>query len=346
MMAPLAGLADGRPAAEIRIFVVSEKPLGRRDFLRRSSQAGLAAASACGLGIFLYYRNEHPRKRLAASEARNYEVEIPDEMPRMVVVSGGTPAQLAKAALVSYGGMEKFISRGDRVVLKPNVGWDRVPQQAANTNPELVRTVVELCFDAGAKEVIVTDVSCNDPRRCFRRSGIAKSAEAAEATVLLPEKRKFRDYRLNGEVLSVWPLFTPIVEADKIINLPIVKHHNLSRATMGMKNWYGILGGRRNQLHQNIDVSIADLATFIKPTLTLLDAYRVLVSNGPQGGNLNDVKLHKTVIAGVDPVAIDAYGATFLGLNADQIPYIKIGHERGLGNMNYSELHVEHKNLE
>jgi uncharacterized protein (DUF362 family) len=325
---------------------VAEKQLDRRDFLKRSSKAGLAAASACGLGIFLYYRNEHPRKKISASEGRNYRVDIPKEMPRMVVVSGGSPAELTMAAVDAYGGIETFIANGDIVVLKPNIGWDRVPQQAANTNPELVRTVVELCLSAGAKEVIVTDVSCNDPRRCFKRSGIAKSAEAAGATVMLPEERKFREYRLNGEVLSVWPLYTPIVEADKIINLPIVKHHNLSRATMGMKNWYGILGGRRNQLHQNIDVSIADLATFIKPTLTIMDAYRVLVSNGPQGGNLNDVKLHKTVIAGIDPVAIDAYGASFLGLQGDQVPYIKIGHERGLGNMHYSELNVEYKNLE
>jgi uncharacterized protein (DUF362 family) len=238
--------------------------------------------------------------------------------------------------------MRSYVSRGDVVVLKPNIGWDRVPQQAANTNPDLVRRVAELCFEAGAKRVVVTDVSCNDPRRCFGRSGIAGSAAAAGADVILPEERRFRDYRLNGELLSVWPIFTPILEADKVINLPIVKHHNLSRATMGMKNWYGMLGGRRNQLHQNIDVAVADLATFIRPTLTILDAYRVLVSNGPQGGNLDDVRLMKTVIAGVDPVAVDAFGATILGLRAEQIGYIRIGHRRGLGNMNVDQLDVRH----
>jgi uncharacterized protein (DUF362 family) len=147
-------------------------------------------------------------------------------------------------------------------------------------------------------------------------------------------------------LLTVWPVFTPILEADKVINLPIVKHHNLARATMGMKNWYGILGGRRNQLHQNIDVGIADLATFMRPTLTILDAYRVLMTNGPQGGNLDDVKLCKTIAAGVDPVAIDAYGATLLGLRAEQIPYILIAHERGLGSKDYSELQVRYVNLE
>lgn len=320
--------------------------MDRRDFLKRSSRVGAGVAAACGLGFWLHSRSRHPGQELSTSQVRNYRVNIGNDLPKMVVVSGGTPGGLAAAALAALGGMQKFIARGDVVVLKPNIGWDRVPQQAANTNPELVKAVAQLCFEAGAKQVVVTDVSCNDPRRCFMRSGIASAAESAGATVLLPEERKFRDYRINGELLSVWPVYTPIIEADKIINIPIVKHHNLSRVTMGMKNWYGILGGRRNQLHQNIDVGIADLATFVRPTLTILDAYRVLMVNGPQGGNLNDVKLLKTVVAGVDPVAIDALGATFLGLRAEQIPYIMIGHTRGLVNKNYSELQVKYVNLE
>jgi uncharacterized protein (DUF362 family) len=323
-----------------------EEGIDRRDFLKRTSRVGAGVAAACGLGFWLRTRSRHPGQELSASQVRNYRVDIGNDLPRMAVVTGGTPAGLAEAALAALGGMQKFISRGDVVVLKPNIGWDRVPQQAANTNPELVKAVARLCFDAGAKKVIVTDVSCNDARRCFMRSGIAGAAESVGASVLLPEERKFRDYRINGELLSVWPIYTPIIEADKIINIPIVKHHNLSRVTMGMKNWYGILGGRRNQLHQNIDVGIADLATFVRPTLTILDAYRVLTANGPQGGNLNDVKLLKTVVAGVDPVAIDAYGATFLGLKAEQIPYITMGHERGLGNKNYAELQVKYVNLE
>jgi uncharacterized protein (DUF362 family) len=325
---------------------MKEEEIGRRDFLKRSSCAGVAVGAACGLGFWLHSRSRHPGHELSTAQSRDYRGNISNDLPKMAVVSGGTPAALAAAALAALGGMQKFVSRGDVVVLKPNIGWDRVPQQAANTNPDLVKAVAQLCFEAGAKKVIVTDVSCNDPRRCFMRSGIASAAESVGATVLLPEERKFRDYRLNGELLSVWPIYTPILEADKIINLPIVKHHNLSRVTMGMKNWYGILGGRRNQLHQNIDIGIADLATFVRPTLTILDAYRVLTANGPQGGNLNDVKLVKTVVAGTDPVAIDAYGATFLGLRAEQIPYINIGHERGLGNKNYSELQVKYVSLE
>lgn len=324
---------------------MSRETTNRRQFIKRTSQAGLAALASVGSGLWLWSRNRHPRKERSTVQVRNYQVELPETTPAMVTVTGGSPDQLVTQAIEALGGMHRFISRGDVVVLKPNIGWDRVPQQAANTNPDVVARVVELCFEAGAHKVVVTDVSCNDPRRCFQRSGIAAKAEAAGATVILPEERKFRDYRFNGELLSVWPVFTPIVEADKVINLPILKHHNLCRATIGLKNWYGMLGGRRNQLHQNIDVSVVDLATFIRPTLTILDAYRILVTNGPQGGNLNDVRLAKTLAAGTDPVAIDAFGATLLGLRTEQLPYLAIAQKRGLGRMDFGQLNVKNIRL-
>jgi uncharacterized protein (DUF362 family) len=317
----------------------------RRDFLIRSSKAGLAAAGACGAGLWLAQRGYNLSQSSSNIQVRSYGVKLSPKSPSMTIVTGGEPAELVAAAMKALGGMDKFISRGDVVVLKPNIGWDRVPAQAANTNPDVVKAVVQHCFNAGAKTVIVTDVSCNDARRCFKRSGIAPAAESVGATVLLPEERKFRDYKMGGDLLSVWPIFTPIIEADKIINLPIVKHHNLCRATMGMKNWYGILGGRRNQLHQKVDTGIADLAMFIRPTLTILDAYRVLTANGPQGGNLNDVTMMKTLAAGIDPVAIDAYGASLLGLRPEQIPYLQIGQQRGLGTSNFAKLRVEYVNL-
>lgn len=308
-------------------------------------RAGAAALGAAGAGSWLWSRNRHPQEALSAAQVRNFQIQLSGTFPAVVTVTNGAPAQLVEEAMKALGGMARFISRGDVVVLKPNIGWDRVPQQAANTNPEVVRKVAELCFDAGAKKVIVTDVSCNDPRRCFQRSGIASAAASAGATVLLPEDRKFREYRLGGELLSVWPIYTPIVETDKIINLPIVKHHNLCHATMGLKNWYGILGGRRNQLHQNIDVGVADLATFIRPTLTILDAYRILISNGPQGGNLNDVRLMKTLVAGTDPVAIDACGAALLGLQPAQLPYLGIAQQRGLGHTDIARIAMRTINL-
>ena len=326
--------------------MAAETEENRRDFISRSLRAGLGAVGAAGLGLWLASRNEHPQRVQAAASVRNYQVAAADGgMPTMAIVENGSPAQLADAAMKELGGMQRFISRGDVVVLKPNIGWDRVPQQAANTNPDLVKRVAELCFDAGAKKVIVTDVSCNDPRRCFQRSGIAASAGATGAEVIMPEEHRFRNYRLGGELLSVWPVLVPMIETDKIINLPIVKHHNLCRATMGLKNWYGMLGGRRNQLHQNIEIGITDLANFIRPTLTILDAYRILVSNGPQGGNLDDVRTVKMLIAGTDPVAIDSFGATLLDIEMGDLAYLNVAKSRGLGEVDFTKLNVRNIRL-
>ena len=192
-----------------------------------------------------------------------------------------------------WAGSSRFVSRQDVVVIKPNIAWDRTPEQAANTNPEVVAEVVRQCWQAGAKRVIVTDVSCNEPRRCFQRSGIQAAARAEGAEVILPDPELFREVDMGGVVLKSWPVFTPFLEADKIINLPIAKHHVLTGATLGMKNWYGILGGERNRLHQQIHQSLVDLANFMLPTLTLMDCYRILLRNGPTGGNLEDVAIEK-----------------------------------------------------
>jgi uncharacterized protein (DUF362 family) len=247
---------------------------------------------------------------------------------------------LVKRAVDALGGMKRFISRGDKVVIKPNIGWDRMPVHAANTNPDVVAAVIKLAYDAGAKKVIVADGSCNDPNRCFQRSGIWSAAYGVGAEVVLPAEHRFRSMRLKGDVLDEWPIFTTLVDADKVINVPVAKHHNLAKYTACMKNWYGVLGGRRNRLHQNIDTSIADLATFMRPTLNIVDAMRVLMRNGPQGGNIDDAKDMNMVLASVDQIALDAYGATLIGQHRDNLPYLKMGHERGLGTMFYENLRV------
>lgn len=266
----------------------------------------------------------------------------PAELPQIVVAKNDPdPAALVQKAVAALGGMKRFISRGDIVVVKPNIGWDRTPIHAANTNPKVVAEVVRLAYDAGAKRVVVTDASCNEPNRCFQRSGIWKAAYEVGADVILPASHRFRGMRLKGEVLDDWPVYTPLVNADKVINVPVAKHHNLARYTGAMKNWYGSLGGRRNRLHQNIDVSIADLAQFIQPTLTVVDAVRVLMRNGPQGGNIADAKDMHMVIATTDQVAADAYGCQLIGRTAEEIPYIKMGHERGLGTMRWQDLRLQ-----
>ncbi len=249
--------------------------------------------------------------------------------------------ELVTRALAAMGTMSAFVSQGDVVVVKPNIGWDRMPIHAANTNPDVVGAVVKLALAAGAKKVVVADGSCNDPNRCFQRSGIWKSAYDNGAEVVLPAEHHYRTMRLQGDVLDEWPVFTTLVNADKVINVPVAKHHNLAKFTAAMKNWYGVLGGRRNRLHQNIDTSIADLATFMRPTLTIIDATRVLMRNGPQGGNIDDTRELLTVVASVDQVAADAYACTLIGQHRDNLPYLKTAHDRGIGTMYWENLRTK-----
>ena len=317
--------------------------ISRREALVRVAQAAGTLAAAGAVGALAYDEGGLGLERKhGARLVRDYRIPANPgtERPDLVIARQGSAEALVRAAVGALGGMRRFIARGDKVVIKPNIGWDRIALQAANTNPVVVATLVELCLDAGAASVTVTDASCNDPRRCFQRSGIAELATKRGARVVLPVERKFRKMRLRGEVLDEWPVYTSLVEADKVINAPIAKHHNLAGYTAAMKNWYGVLGGRRNRLHQNIDVSIADLATFMRPTLTVVDAVRVLVRNGPQGGNLDDTRRMDTVIASIDQVAADAFGCTLLGKTPADFPYLRMGEERGLGTTDLTTLRV------
>ncbi len=314
----------------------------RREALLQLLRAGGVAAGAAGAAFWLSERSRRPVAGQAEAARRDHRVAASAEWPALTVVQNGEPRELAEQAITNLGGMGRFVSKQDVVVLKPNIAWDRTPEQAANTNPDLVAAVVRQCWQAGAKRVIVTDVSCNEPRRCFQRSGIQAAARAEGAEVILPDPDRFREVDMGGVVLKNWPVFAPFLEADKLINLPIAKHHALTGATLGMKNWYGILGGQRNRLHQQIHQSLADLASFMLPTLTFLDCYRVLLRNGPTGGNLEDVALKKTLIAGTDPVAIDAYAAkAYWNLDAGQMPYLAMAAARGLGTVDFASLPVK-----
>jgi len=320
--------------------------LSRRDALLQLLRLGGAAAGTAGLGFWLHSRSARPVAEAAVSAKRSHTVANDPSLPDMAVIQGDDPAQLARQALVELGGIRRFVSRSDIVVVKPNIGWDRTPEQAANTNPLVVAEIVRQCWDAGAKRVIVTDVSCNDPRRCFQRSGIAEAAQRENAEVILPDPARYKEVDLQGEILRSWPILDTFLNADKIINVPIAKHHSLTGATLGMKNWYGILGGPRHQLHQKIHESLADLADFMRPTLTVLDCYRVLLRNGPTGGNLEDVALKKTLIAGTDPVALDAYAAkAYWNLDVESLPYLKMAASRGLGTYQFEKVRTQIKTL-
>jgi uncharacterized protein (DUF362 family) len=309
-------------------------------------RVGGVAAGAGAAAVWLSEHSFRPVPALPEQARRDHRTAAEPQLPKVTVVQGGEPRALVQRALQDLGGIRRFVSRQDVVVLKPNIAWDRTPEQAANTNPEVVAEVVRQCWQAGAKRVIVTDVSCNEPRRCFQRSGIQAAARAEGAEVILPDPELYREVDLGGVVLKSWLVFTPFLDADKVINLPIAKHHGLIGATLGMKNWYGILGGQRNRLHQQIHQSLADLANFMLPTVTLMDCYRILLRNGPTGGNLEDVALKKTMVAGTDPVAIDAYVAkAYWNLDAAQLPYLQMAAARGLGTVDFDTLPVKFSHL-
>jgi uncharacterized protein (DUF362 family) len=265
--------------------------------------------------------------------------------PELAVVTGESPEKITKEAVELVGGMKHFIGRGDKVIIKPNIGWDRTPEMAACTNPEIVKTVVTMALEAGAKEVIVMDHTINQEKRCYIRSGIQEAAQSAGAKVLFPEDQRLKKVNLKGEWLKDWEVYADFLEADKIINLPATKVHSLSKVTLGLKNWLGAIGGSRNQLHQKIDEAMVDLAAFFKPTLTILDSYRVLFRNGPQGGRISDTKLLKTVVAGTDPVAIDAYGATLFDLKPQELLFLQLASARGLGKLELEKVRIEKRTV-
>jgi uncharacterized protein (DUF362 family) len=180
--------------------------------------------------------------------------------------------ELTRKVFEAAGGMKRFVSKGDVVVIKPNISWARPVQLAATTNPEVLEAVVELCQDAGAKKVRIADNTIHDARRCFSLSGARMVAEKTGADLIFPRSSLMREMKIHGHRLDIWPVFVPLIEADTLINLPVAKHHSLSTLTLGMKSWIGGVGGRRSALHQDIHQSTVDLAQFFKPTVTLIDA--------------------------------------------------------------------------
>ena len=269
-----------------------------------------------------------------------------DKLPDAVRVDNGEPAQLLSQALFALGGMKQFISQGDRVVIKPNIGWARAPEFAANTNPDLVAEVVKSCYDAGAKEVKVFDRTCNDPRRCYSASEIEKKADEAGAEVSHIRKNKYSKIELkNSKILKEWEIYTDYLETDKVINIPIAKHHSLSRVSLGIKNLMGVMGGNRGLIHSEFDQKIADITSTILPTLTIIDAYRILVANGPTGGDPADVKLQKSLIASSCVVTADYLGMDLFSLTLNDVGHIREMVERGINKFDLNNLNIKQIDL-
>ncbi len=301
----------------------------RRDALRRITAAGLAVGSVAGLAAWLRHTPGWPPPD-ARVTLPSYEVER--DGPTLVVARGPQPAPLVEAALEEMGGIAAFIERGDRVLIKPNAAFDRPAWQGTTTNPDVVHAVVRACIGAGAAEVVVTDNPIHAPEGCFRKTGIGHAVESAGGRVLLPQPSAFANVALEDRVLDGWPVYVrPLLAATKLIGIAPAKDHNLARASMTMKNWYGLLGGPRNRLHQRMDDTIATLVELFRPTLSILDGTRVLIRNGPTGGSPEDVIAGDLIAMSTDPVALDTFGATLLGLEAKDLPYLALAESRGAG---------------
>jgi len=313
--------------------------LSRRDFLRLSGAAGAAA----GLGLLGVSCNSSK----SAAVSRRQPVAPTSDQAYLAVAHGEDPTAIVKAALAALGGIERFVRQGHDVIIKPNICVDyHTAEFAATTNPQVVATLVTLCLGAGARRVRVMDMPFGGtPSAAYAISGIEEAVKAAGGEMEIMSPVKFTKFDIPaGKDIKSWDIYRDILETDVLIDVPIAKHHSLARLSMGSKNLLGVVGNP-NQIHQNLAQRIADLISVIQPTLTVVDAYRILIDHGPTGGSLNDVKQANTIIASHDIVAADSYGATLFGLTGAEIPYIKKSAEMGLGTMDLSSVKVEEVNV-
>ncbi|HOB76194.1 MAG TPA: DUF362 domain-containing protein [Phycisphaerae bacterium] len=334
----------------------------RREMLIRGG-ATVALAGAAAIGAKLLYDpvGDAGLQPPPAIQLKDYfgkiKAEYPASAPRISTAFGRpeyleSPDKIAQMVRAAIGGLDekggslgirRFISRGDTVCIKPNVGFDRGPALGATTNPDVVRAVIRLCREAGAKRIIVADNPIEDPAACFAKSGIKAAAEAEGAEVVIHadahdapvQVRPGSPDPARHEALGTWPIFwKPLKEADKVIGIPPIKDHNLCFASMGMKNWYGLLGGRRNQFHQAIHNIISDLGFMMKPTLIVADGTRVMMKNGPTGGRMEDIRIGgvagaPAIVASVDQLACDSYCLQkLLGRDPANLQYLQFAWDK------------------
>lgn len=315
--------------------------IGRRQFLARAGKAGVSIAAAGLISYQLYDRYGPTTGIDAESLVTLPDFRVPDKLGQtMSIVKGPDRKATVNKAIELLGGIERFVGRGQTVAIKPNVAFASSPMLGATAHPELVAEVVRLCYKAGAKQVIVTDNPINDPASCFMLSGIGKAASAAGAKVILPKDHLFRHTTLEGGKLIInWPVFFgPFEKVDKLIGISPIKDHARAGASMSMKNWYGLLGGRRNVFHQDINTIIAELPMMVKPTLVILDGTEVMMTNGPTGGSVSDLRRTNTLVASTDMVAADSYGCGLLDFKPLDLPYLAKAEKAGAGTTDYESL--------
>jgi len=300
--------------------------VNRRRFLREV--ATWTAGAAVAVPLFRIA----PRAQAATSS------------PTLVVGKGTDYEALVAKVLEPIGGLAPFIKKGAKVVVKPNIAWDRTPEQAANTHPLVVKAMVKLCLAAGASKVMVFDRTCHKEQLTYVSSGIQKAVESIKdprVSCTFVDDRKFVPVKIaKGKANTQWDFYKDALEADCYINVPIAKHHRLAGLTLGLKNIFGIIGGKRGELHKTLGQSIVDLNLVRPPTLTVIDATRILLRNGPTGGKLDDVKELHTLIVSTDTVAADAYATTLFGMKPDEIETTRLGAAMGLGEADLNKVKI------
>jgi uncharacterized protein (DUF362 family) len=314
--------------------------LNRRQFLNRLAKAGISVTAACAAG-FWFHDSKGPslsKIKLSNLILPDFSIDAPGQ--KMSIVRGEDRIAALRMALKSLGGIETFIKKGDRVLLKVNAAFASPAMLSATTHPAIITEMTRLCFRAGAASVVVTDNPINDPAGCFTLTGIADAARSAGARVLLPSDDLFSPVTVKGATLiRNWPvLYKPFGDITKVIGMAPLKDHHRSGASMTMKNWYGLLGGRRNIFHQDIHTIIMELAMMVTPSLVILDATTSMMTNGPTGGSLSDLKNTNTMIVSTDQVAADAFGASLLGKSLDELPFIGKAQAAGIGTADYLKL--------
>ncbi|MFQ5964434.1 MAG: DUF362 domain-containing protein [Candidatus Scalinduaceae bacterium] len=314
--------------------------ISRRSFLKTSVSIG---AGLCGLSYLSSIERPRHLKGLKENSFKKDLVivhgDIDERNDEVSVIK-----EMLRRGIKVLGGMEKLVSKGDKIVIKPNIAWDRQPEYAVNTNPFVVAALVELCREAGAYRVKVLDHTCStNPGPSYINSGIEKAAREAGADVRFINKKLFKDVRIeDGKVLDSWLFYEELIyqdEIDVLINVPIAKQHSTSRLSMALKNTLGMVGGNRGLLHKDIHPKIADLNKVVKVDLTVLDAFRILKRHGPTGGRLEDVdntfENARRLVISTDPVAVDSYGATMFGYEGKDIGFIQESYEAGLGEIDF-----------
>jgi len=311
---------------------IFKKPVSRRKFIKLvvSGLSTLMLSNYFYKAVFGEGSRFNGRKK--SNIKGNYD---------LVLASGKDPYQMTVKAIDAMGGMSRFVKKGSTVVVKPNIGWDRAPEYAADTNPFVVAALVDMCFQAGAKKVNIFDVPCNAKERCYENSGIKKAAEEKGASVYYVDDWNMVEARFDYESpMEKWPIFRDAIECDTFINVPILKHHSLTGLTLSMKNLMGVCGGNRGQIHNDIGRKLVDLTDFINPDLTVIDAYRFLSKHGPSGGNLEDVINIEKLIVATDPTLADVYACALASSDPLKVPNIAEASSRSFGNSDITKANI------